>query len=122
MHPLSLFPTLFSWQLLAPTLDRLVLGVVLLHWAYREMRNTEASIHAKGLCLIEGLAGLFLLAGYFTQAAALIIAIDLVIRIIGRVQRKAFLTDGVNYYLILLVLAVSLLVTGPGFFALDFPL
>lgn len=122
MHPLSLFPSLLTWQLVSPLLIRLVLAAVLIHWAYKEIRNPVATVHAKGLCIIEGAAGVLLLAGLYTQGAALVATIDLFLRLIGRVTRKAFLTDGVNYYLILLIMAVSLLFTGPGFLAFDLPL
>ncbi|MDE1975494.1 MAG: hypothetical protein KGI49_03235 [Patescibacteria group bacterium] len=122
MHPLSLFPSLFTWELASPFLIRLVLAAVLLHWAYRELRNPVATIHAKGLCIIEGIAGILLLIGLYAQGAALVAAIDLLVRLMGRVAKKSFLTDGVNYYLILLILAVSLMLTGPGFLAFDLPL
>ncbi|MDE2038348.1 MAG: hypothetical protein KGI69_03990 [Patescibacteria group bacterium] len=122
MHPLSLFPSLLTWQLAAPLMIRIVLGAVFIHWAYKELRNPVATIHAKGLCVIEGLAGILIFIGLYTQGAALVAAIDLVIRLIGRISKKAFLTDGVNYYLLLLVLAASLMVTGPGFLAFDLPL
>lgn len=122
MHPLSLFPSLFAYQQAAPLLVRLVLGAVFIHWAYKEFRNPAATIHAKGLCVIEGVVGILIFIGLYTQGAALIAAIDLLIRLIGRVANKAFLTDGVNYYLILLILAASLLVLGPGFLAFDLPL
>lgn len=122
MHPLSLFPSLLTYQQAAPLIIRIILAAVLIHWAYRELKNPVATIHAKGLCLIEGVVGILLFIGLYTQGAALVAAIDLLVRLINRITKKAFLTDGVNYYLILLVLAVSLMLTGAGFYAFDLPL
>lgn len=115
----SLFWTLLTWQQAAPTLIRWTLAAVFLHWAYREFRTPGASARTKIVATIEAVAGILLVIGLWTQAAALVIVIDLIGRLIGRIQRKAFFTDGVNYYFILLVLAASLLVLGAGFFAFD---
>jgi len=120
---LSVFPSLLSWQELSPLLIRLVLGAVLIHWAYRGLfRATSPSVYLKALAVIEAIAGILIVLGLWTQVAAAAVAIDLVVRIVERVTKKAFLTDGVNYYLVLLVLALSLLVTGAGWWAFDLSL
>ena len=116
---LSLFPTLYAWQEVSPLLIRLVLGAVFIHWAYAGLRASGANGWWKLLAAVEGLAGIFAVVGLWTQLAALFLGVDLLVRIIGRITKKAFLTNGVNYYLILLVLAVSLLVTGAGWLAFD---
>lgn len=116
---LSLFPTLLAWQELSPFLIRLVLGAVFIHWAYVGLRASGANGWWKLLAAIEGVAGILVVVGLWTQLAAIFLAIDLLVRVIGRITKKAFLTNGVNYYLILLVLAVSLLVTGAGWLAFD---
>lgn len=119
MNTLSLFPSLLSWSELSPLLIRLVLAAVFIHWSYRGLKNPSATAKTKGIALIEGIAGILLVIGLWTQAAALVAIVDLVIRLVERIQKKAFLTDGVNYYLILLVLALSLLVTGAGWYGFD---
>lgn len=119
---LSLFPSLLSWQEASPLVIRLVLGAVLIHWAYRGLRASGAAAQLKALAVVEGLAGIMLVVGLWTQLAALVAAIDLLVRLIGRIMKKSFLTDGVNYYLILLVLSLSLLVTGAGWLAFDLSL
>ena len=116
---LSLFPTLLSWDQVSPLLIRIILGAILIHWAYKGLRNTQASAQAKATSVIEGLAGILIFIGLWTQGAAIVAFIDLFIRLIGKITKKSFLTDGVNYYLILLVLAFSLLVTGAGWLAFD---
>jgi uncharacterized membrane protein YphA (DoxX/SURF4 family) len=76
----------------------------------------------KAIGIIEGVAGILLVIGLWTQVAALVVFVDLVIRLVERIMKKAFLTDGVNYYLVLLVMAISLMVTGAGWIAFDLPL
>ncbi|MFA6404596.1 MAG: hypothetical protein WCW03_01185 [Candidatus Paceibacterota bacterium] len=123
---LSIFPSLLTYEQLSPFLIRLSLGAVFLFWAYRSFRanksSNNVSLNTKIIQIIEGLLGIMLIIGLWTQLAALIILIDLIVRLIDRIRGKAFLTDGVNYYLLLLIMAISLLVTGAGFFAFDMPL
>lgn len=74
------------------------------------------------ISLMEGIASLFIIIGLFTQVAVAIIIIDLLVRLIIKIRSKAFFSDGVNYYFIILILAISLLLTGPGFLAFDLPI
>ena len=72
--------------------------------------------------MIEGVAGILMLIGLWTQGAALVIIVDLIIRLVAKIKSRSFLTDGVNYYLFMLVIAISLLLTGPGILSFDLPL
>jgi uncharacterized membrane protein YphA (DoxX/SURF4 family) len=119
---LSLFPSLLSWGQLSPFFIRLTLGAVLLYWAYASFKTKNISTWEKVFGYLEGIAGILLVIGLWTQAAALFAGIKLVVCLVGKIRRKQFLTDGVNYYLVLLILAISLLFTGAGFFAFDVPL
>lgn len=116
---LTLFPSLLTWELLSPLLIRLVLGAVFIHWAYKTLRNSGSDVKQKSIAAIEGLVGILLVIGLYAQGAALVAAIDLLVRLVERITKKSFLNDGVNYYLILLVLAVSILVTGAGWYGFD---
>lgn len=118
---LSIFPDLLSYQMLAPFLIRLTLGTIFIYWTYKILRS-HPDTNKKIVAVVEGVAGILLIIGLWTQLAALVIAIDLIIRLYNKYQTKSLLTDGVNYYLVLLVLAVSLLFTGAGFVAFDLPL
>jgi len=122
---LSIFPSLLSWQLVSPLIIRLTLASVLIFWSYRSLtkhKKEELDINKKVVRLIESLCGLLLIAGLWTQLVALVIIVDLIIRLYNKYTDKALFTDGINYYLILLVLAISLLFTGPGFIAFDLSL
>ena len=116
---LSLFPNFLSWSQVSPLLIRQALGAVVIYWSYRALRYSKTDTKEKITAVIEGLAGILLVIGLWTQLAAMVVAIDLIVRLVGRIMKKSFLTDGVNYYLILLVLALSLLVTGAGWMAFD---
>ena len=119
---LSVFPSLLSYSQLSPFLIRIALGVIFIYWTYKILRNTNNEAKTKAIALIEGVAGVLLVIGLWTQVAALVAIIDLGIRLVQKIMKKSFLTDGVNYYLVLLVMAVSLIVTGAGWLAFDLPL
>ncbi len=121
---LSLFPSLLTYGLVAPLVIRIVLGGTLIHFGYRKMLNKGESTGSNSPTYgaLEIIIGLFLLVGLFTQLAALLNAIILLIKLGYKVKQGLFLSDGVNYYVLLLAMAFSLLFTGPGFFALDLPL
>ncbi len=118
---LSLFPSLLSWQPLAPFLLRILLGAVLLYWAYGKIKNRTAW-QMTTLGLVEGIAAILLIVGFLMQLGALIAFIILLVKTIQKIRYKSLFTDGINYYFILLVISFCLLILGPGRFAFDLPL
>lgn len=119
---LSLFPSLLSWSQVSPLLIRLSLSAVLLFSAYKVFSNKKTSSNTKIVAAIESLAGILVLIGLWTQGATLVITIDMLVRLVLKIRERAFLSDGVNYYILILVMAFSLLLTGAGFLAFDLPL
>jgi len=119
---LSLFPSLLSWNQLSPFLIRVTVGIIFIFWSYRTFKNKGLSAPEKAFGYVEGVTGILLVIGLWVQGAAVIACIKLVSCLIGKIRRKQFLTDGVNYYVILLIMAISLLITGAGFFGFDLPL
>ena len=119
---LSAFPYLLSFQQLSPVLIRLTLGGIMLYWGYKGLRDPKQSGQMKIADVLEILIGIAFVIGLWTQVAALVAAIGFIVCIVQKIRTKAFFTNGVNYMFILLVLALSLLVTGPGLFAFDYPL
>ena len=119
---LSVFPGLLSYQMFSPLLIRLVLASILIFWSYRVLFQSKPKIDGKIIALIEGVSGILLIIGLYTQIAALVVVIYFVFKLFQKYKEGALLTKGINYYLILLVLAISLLLTGPGAWAFDFPL
>ena len=119
---LSIFPSLLSYQQFAPFIIRLTLGVIFVHWAIVSLRKKGGFGTEKAVSLGELIAGILLIVGLYTQVASLFIAIDMIVKLVSEISKKQFLNDGVNYYLILLILAISLMVTGAGILAYDLPL
>jgi hypothetical protein len=119
---LSLFPTFLSWNQIAPTLIRLVLGGVLIYWSILRYRKIGKTNKDWAYCIADAILGILLVIGLWTQLAAIIVGLDLIYRIVKKIMARAFLTQGVNYYLILLVLCFTLLVSGAGWFAFDLAL
>ncbi len=119
---LSLFPSLLSWNQISPFLIRITLGGVFLYQSYRLLKKSSGTSEQKSIPIIEAIAGIFLIIGLWTQAAALVIIVDMLVRLYDKVSKKAFLTDGVNYYLLLLIMALSLMFMGAGMLSFDYPL
>lgn len=120
----SLFPYLFTYEQVAPLILRLILGITLAYFGYRKMRERGTSSGSNSVIYgaAEIVIGAFLVIGLFTQLAALINVVILIIKIGYKIRDKAFLTDGINYYLLLLTIAISVIFLGPGWFAFDLPL
>ncbi len=86
------------------------------------MSKCGLAAKSKAVGILDAILGILFILGLWTQIAAIIFGIDLIIRIVKKITEGAFLTQGVNYYLILLVLCVSLLVTGAGWWGFDLAL
>jgi putative oxidoreductase len=133
---LSVFPFLLTYQLAAPLLLRLTLGLILANFGWTKLRRQKAEkaaffetiglrpgiIWVWIIALVEIVAGLFLIAGFLTQIAALTAAIILIAAIFLKKKHPASFESGLCLLSICLVIALSLLLTGPGFFAFDLPL
>jgi len=121
---LSLFPSLLAYERIGPLLIRLVLGITLAYFGYKKFRGQGQSSGSNSprYGIAEMVIAIFLIIGLFTQLAALLNAIILVIKLAFKAKDGKLLSDGINYYALLLVMAISLVFTGPGFFAFDLPL
>ena len=121
---LSMIPSLLTYSQVSPLIIRVVLGVTLFHFGYKKVRGKGDSSGSNSLTYgaIEMFISIFLIIGLFTQIAALLNVIILLIKLGFKAKNGQFLSDGVNYYILLLAMAVSLLFTGAGFLAFDLPL
>lgn len=133
---LSIFPALLTYQLLAPTLLRLTLGIVFVNFGFTKIGRQKAEkivffetiglnpgiAYVWVIALIEIVTGLFLVAGFLTQIAALVSVVILAIAFLLKKKHPLSLESGSGFLILCLVIALSLLLTGPGFFAFDLPL
>jgi uncharacterized membrane protein YphA (DoxX/SURF4 family) len=121
---LSLFPSLLTYQQVGPFIIRLVLGITLTYFGYEKImkRGTSSGSNTVLYGAMEIFVSLFLIIGLFTQLFALLNALILVIKLGVKAKEKKLFTDGINYYVLLLVMAISLIFTGAGFCAFDLPM
>jgi len=133
---LSIFPSLFNFSFFAPLILRLATALVFVAIGYQKTfaRKTEWVAHFESagiksawqiiliVGILELIAGGFLLVGFLTQAAALVLAIISLAYIILKIKKPAALPNKVSFYLLLLAINLSLLLTGPGALAFDWPL
>ncbi len=100
---------------------RIILGGAFIYSSYKALRAVSGP-KVKTVAVIEGLAGILVFIGFLTQLGAIVLGIDLIVRLILKATKKQFLTDGVNYYLVLLVISFALLVYGAGVIGFDISL
>lgn len=124
----SLFPELFDLSFYVPFLFRIVLGYYIVREGYRlfaikldQSRANEQSLFR----IIGGLifaVGFFLFIGLFVQlVAAIAVALGLVALYLRRSNSEhAPQTRG--FYILATLIALSLILLGPGMFAIDIPL
>lgn len=131
----SIFPDLLAFKLFAPVILRMVLGVVFIVHGYpklfKDFAGTVGFFESIGLKpakfwvlmvgVVEFFGGIALIAGFATQLAALLIAINMVGAII-LVKRKMGFVNGYEFDLALLAMALALVFLGAGFYAIDLPL
>ena len=114
---LSILPQLLDYQFYGSLLLRLALGAVFLIHCYPKL--FKARLRLAGL--LESIAGALLVIGLFTQAAAAVLAVELLIIVIWFKRGQKFV-GGWEFDFVLLVMALALLVLGPGAWAIDLPL
>jgi uncharacterized membrane protein YphA (DoxX/SURF4 family) len=106
---------------MAPLIIRLVLGITLAYFAYLKIQNSGASSgsNTRRYGILEMSIALFLVIGLFTQLAAALNAVILIIKLFFKAQDGKLLSGGINYYILLLTMAISLLFVGPGYLSID---
>jgi uncharacterized membrane protein YphA (DoxX/SURF4 family) len=131
---LTPFPSLLIFSFTAPTLLRIAAALVFAYLAYRHYQNRAHIAHisfpivgrgewvAWFAIIIEAGVALGLFFGYYTQYAALLGAIGALKQIIWRGKYPGFFWLTRSAAFLLLVICLSLLLTGAGAFAYDLPL
>ncbi len=130
---LNPFPELFTYSLLAPFILRITIGFLLVNLGYlklsKEKSRWEAvfdtfnikqgALATKILGAIEVVGGLCLIAGFYTQIAALAFVILGGIEVFIEYREETLLKRDIVFYILMFAIALSLLFTGAGFFAFD---
>jgi putative oxidoreductase len=133
---LNPFPSFLLYAFYAPFILRLVIALVFIEFGFAKLtkdKSSKAEFFEKiGLKpgktfvivfgLIELVAGAMLLVGFYTQIAALVAGLILLACSVIKVKHSSYLMSPTRYYVVLLIICISLLLTGAGAFALDTPL
>lgn len=137
---LTLFPSLLTYQLLAPFLLRLILGALFIKYGYykiftdhssvkilglinKNQTPSSAKIFSKAMGVVEAICGAMLVVGLFTQLAAGIIALLMIAALaIKVISKDEILKDDYDFYFLCLGIALSLIFLGAGIFSVDLPL
>lgn len=133
---LNPFPDLLAFGLAAPLILRLTLGAIFVDFGWKKLfqdrtakgaffellRLSPGTLYAIAMGILELVAGLLLIAGLFTQIAALLTLLisSAACYLKGRYPDQ--LTNSKNFFFILSIISLSLLFSGAGFFAFDLPL
>jgi putative oxidoreductase len=120
-------------QLIGPVILRLVLGAVFFDFGRTKVTRLKslksAMFEAAGMKpggayvwaigLTEMAVGLALVTGLFTRTAALISAIIMLIALILRRKNPGSFESSAGFLFLCLIIGLSLVITGPGYWALD---
>jgi uncharacterized membrane protein YphA (DoxX/SURF4 family) len=134
---LNIFPEFLNYNLAAPVIIRLGLGLLLIGFSYREFTRdkeklvaffrylhfTSTQSFAWLFAAIEILIGVLLIVGFGTQLIALIAMAIILVEWFKNYRANKLETKKLFwFYIVILLSCFSLLLTGAGFLALDLPL
>lgn len=116
---LNPFPELLIYSTLAPFLLRVVLGFIYLDLG---ILNFRKSGYTKLLGIVEIVGAIMLFIGLYTQIAALLFVIVGGISFYIEYKDESLLKRDIVFYLLVLAISISLLLSGAGAYAKDLPL
>ncbi len=136
MNTLSIFPSLFTFGLIAPFILRIVAGIIFVYFGYTKIwkeKERRVSFFNKiipnnGIALFwvisvtEFIGGVFLTIGLFTQVVVIILSAITIGAIFTKIRRPDLLDNSLEFFILLLAVLFSLLFLGAGFWAIDLPL
>jgi putative oxidoreductase len=133
---LNPFPDLLTYSLLAPFILRVVAGLIFMDLGVLAFKNEKErwlvslstlkipnpKLTLKILGGIEIIGGIMFILGFYTQIAALILALLTFTETYIEYKEPLLLKRNFVFYIMLLAIVLSLLLSGAGAFAIDLPL
>ena len=127
---LSIFPELLSYQLAATSIIRLAAGFlawaamarILSDWPRLAIRRRFVNWLIGSLLIIYAGAGALLIIGLFTQAAGLITAVASLLFLVTGYYQKNYFSLSPEFFWLMAAINISLLLSGAGWWALDWPI
>ncbi|HEY4517305.1 MAG TPA: hypothetical protein VJI74_00225 [Candidatus Paceibacterota bacterium] len=120
---LNVFPSLLILSFFAPLLLRAILAIWLFSETYHRLRHRpHNSFQVWCLIVSEGIAGVLLMVGAWTQIGALL-SLGVAIELLYLHRKKnALAQESPWLYIFVAAISLSLLATGAGALAIDMPL
>lgn len=131
----NVFPEFLNYSALAPTILRIVLGLLVINLGYLKLNNEKqrwitlfetlnfkpSEIFTKVFSFIEIVGGIMLIFGIYTQAVALVFTVFYLCLAILDYEEDTLVKRNLPFYILLFAISLSLLLTGAGLFAVDMP-
>ncbi len=132
---LNTFPYLLSFSSFAPLLLRVVVGTYILILAYENLENKwgerlhlfntaglkPAWFFALLIASIKLAGGVLLIAGAVTQITSISLAVLMLMTIFIKRKKPELISRDLNIYILLFIILISLIFTGAGNIAADYP-
>ncbi len=117
MHPLSTFPALLTYGFFAPTILRLGIGFL------RLMAGVDRKNKDYGWTSIFYIvSSIMIVVGFYTQIAVIIALILIALDFWLEKKKGPVAREKMALTILMIIILLSLLLTGPGAFAFDLPL
>ena len=132
---LNTFPYLLSYSSFAPFLLRLTVGIYMLIFAYENLEDKwverfglfkVASLKPEWFFIllvatIELTGGTLLVAGALCQITSISLAVLMLMTIFIKYKKPELLSRNINTYILIFIILISLIFTGAGNVAGDYP-
>lgn len=122
---LSVFPDLYNYSNFLPVLLRLFLGLYLLRAAWGNYTAIRAGLKPNKAAiwtLIKSVGGIFILAGYLIQPTAMFFGLLALCVICFKSKLPGHRGYPTEFYILLVLAYLTLVVLGPGIWSIDLPL
>ncbi|OIO32867.1 MAG: hypothetical protein COZ49_04090 [Candidatus Yonathbacteria bacterium CG_4_10_14_3_um_filter_47_65] len=133
---LSVFPSLFTFWIIAPLILRVAIGFIFVYFGVSKIwKEKKQKIgffkkigFGKGIVLfwivsaLEITGGVFLVFGFLTQLVVLVLLAILLYATYIKIHSPKLLTNTLEFYILALAVLIALLFLGSGAFAIDLPL
>ena len=121
---LNTFPDLLTLSFMAPFILRVFAGSYFLKQAWMELieYKKRKDNSPRPLRIIGAIGGILLIIGFLTQITSFFLLLIIIFNIINRVRNKKLKEEKLDFYLLMIAILLSLIISGAGFMAIDLPL
>lgn len=118
----SIFPELYNFREFSPFILRVTLAVIFINMGWKDITRKNGWRIINFILGITKIAtGIFMFIALYTQVAALFAITLSLFKILSDLKSGEYKYN-LGYHTLILVVSLSLLLTGPGAFSIDLPL